>query len=99
MADSITLKSVQNNGSVTLVANNQTILLQGKAQGPKGDTGPQGPQGDPATNLVTSVAGRQGVVVLDKTDVGLSNADDTSDSQKNSAAVTLTNKTIDGGTY
>lgn len=96
MADSITLKSVQNNGSVTLVANNQTILLQGKAQGPQGI---QGIQGDPATNLVTSVAGRQGVVVLDKTDVGLSNADDTSDSQKNSAAVTLTNKTIDGGTY
>jgi len=34
-----------------------------------------------------------------KAQVGLSNVDNTSDSQKNSAAVTLTNKTIDGGTY
>jgi len=79
MADSITLKSVQNSGTVTLVANNQTILLQGKAQGPQGI---QGPQGDPATNLVTSVAGKQGIVTLTKSDVGLSNAENTSDLSK-----------------
>ena len=42
-------------------------------QGPKGDTGaqgPQGPQGDPATNLVQSVNGKQGTVVLGASDVG-----------------------------
>lgn len=36
----------------------------------KGATGPQGPQGDPATNLVQSVNGKQGVVVLGASDVG-----------------------------
>lgn len=46
------------------------------SQGPKGDkgdtgaTGPQGPQGDPATNLVQSVNGKQGTVVLGASDVG-----------------------------
>ncbi|TXH49432.1 MAG: hypothetical protein E6Q97_22690 [Desulfurellales bacterium] len=38
-----------------------------------GIKGDKGDAGDPATNLVTSVAGKQGVVTLDKTDVGLSN--------------------------
>lgn len=51
-------------------------------QGPTGATGATGPQGDPASNLVTSVAGRQGVVVLAKADVGLSNVDNTADSAK-----------------
>jgi len=87
MADSITLKSVQNSGTVTLVANNQTILLQGKAQGPQGI---QGPQGDPATNLVTSVAGKQGIVTLTKSDVGLSNAENTSDLSKPISTATQT---------
>jgi hypothetical protein len=45
---------------------------------------------------VTTVAGRAGDVVLTKTDVGLSNVDNTSDATKNAAAVTLTNKTING---
>lgn len=39
-------------------------------QGETGATGQQGPQGDPATNLVQSVNGKQGVVVLNATDVG-----------------------------
>ena len=43
---------------------------------------------------VASVAGKTGTVVLDKTDVGLNNVDNTSDSAKDSAATTLTNKTI-----
>lgn len=38
--------------------------------GATGATGPQGPAGDPASNLVTSVNGQQGVVVLDAADVG-----------------------------
>lgn len=38
--------------------------------GPQGEQGPQGPQGDPATNLVQSVNGKQGTVVLGASDVG-----------------------------
>lgn len=38
--------------------------------GPTGPAGPQGPQGDPATNLVQSVNGKQGTVVLGASDVG-----------------------------
>lgn len=36
---------------------------------------------------------------LDKNSVGLSNVDNTSDAEKNTATVVLKNKTIDGGTY
>lgn len=43
---------------------------------------------------VASVNGETGVVVLDKSDIGLGNVDNTSDSTKNAAAVTLTNKTL-----
>ena len=50
----------------------------------------------PNTNAVVSVNGKTGTVVLNKTDVGLSNVDNTSDSTKNSTAATLTNKTING---
>ncbi|WP_305067667.1 hypothetical protein [Lysobacter sp. GX 14042] len=39
-------------------------------EGPAGPEGPQGPQGDPATNLVQSVNGKQGTVVLGAADVG-----------------------------
>lgn len=48
------------------------------------------------TDAVTSVAGQTGSVVLAKADVGLANVDNTSDATKNSAAATLTNKTING---
>ena len=47
-------------------------------------------------DLVTSVASKQGLVTLVKGDVGLGNVDNTSDATKNAAAVTLTNKTING---
>jgi hypothetical protein len=43
---------------------------------------------------VVSVAGRNGVVVLTKSDVGLSNVDNTSDATKNAATATLSNKTL-----
>lgn len=45
-------------------------------------------------SAVISVNEQTGVVVLAKADVGLGNVDNTSDATKNSAAVTLTNKTI-----
>ena len=44
--------------------------------------------------VIVSVAGRTGVIVLTKADVGLSNVDNTSDSIKNAAPATLTNKTF-----
>jgi hypothetical protein len=47
-------------------------------------------------DAVTSVATKTGAVTLVKADVGLGNVDNTSDATKNAAAVTLTNKTIDG---
>src|SRR5580765_388495 len=50
----------------------------------------------PVANAVQSVNGKQGVVVLNKSDVGLGNVDNTSDATKWSQAATLTNKAIDG---
>ena len=40
-----------------------------------------------------------GNIDLTKSDVGLSNVDNTSDANKNTAIAVLSNKTIDGGTY
>lgn len=53
-------------------------------------TGAPGKDGDPASNLVTSVSGKQGVVTLDKTDVGLTNVDNTSDANKPISTATQT---------
>src|SRR4029077_20901276 len=50
----------------------------------------------PVANAVQSVNGKTGIVVVNSNDVGLGSVDNTSDSSKNSAAATLTNKTIDG---
>jgi hypothetical protein len=50
----------------------------------------------PNTNAVVSVNAKTGAVVINKTDVGLGNVDNTSDATKNSAVATLTNKTING---
>jgi hypothetical protein len=46
------------------------------------------------TGIVTSVNTRTGDVVLDSTDVGLGNVNNTSDATKNAAVATLTNKTL-----
>jgi hypothetical protein len=48
------------------------------------------------TDSVLSVNGNTGAVTIDKTSVGLGNVDNTSDATKNSAAVTLSNKTAIG---
>ena len=50
------------------------------------------------SGVVDSVAGKTGVVTLVKGDVGLGNVDNTSDATKNSAAATLSNKTLDTNT-
>jgi hypothetical protein len=47
-------------------------------------------------SAVSSVNSKTGAVVLVKADILLDQVDDTSDATKNSAAVTLTNKTING---
>jgi hypothetical protein len=45
-------------------------------------------------DAVSSVNSKTGAVVVNKTDVGLSNVDNTSDATKNAAVATLTNKTL-----
>jgi hypothetical protein len=50
------------------------------------------------TDAVATVAGRTGNVTLTKSDVGLGNVDDTSDSARNSAAAALTNKDLTSAT-
>lgn len=50
--------------------------------------------GSGPSGAVTSVNGQTGDVVITKSDVGLSNVDNTSDATKNSAVATLTNKTL-----
>ena len=61
------------NKTITLRKSTNAITLkQTGRRGLTGATGPQGPkgdQGDPATNLVQSVNGKQGVVVLNASDV------------------------------
>lgn len=95
-----------------LVDESPATWEQQAAQGPQGDPGPQGepgeegpqgPPGDPATNLVTSVAGRTGAVTLVKADVGLASVDNTADSAKPISTATQTaldgkESTISSGT-
>jgi hypothetical protein len=50
--------------SLATPPNSVTVINQIVAKGDKGDTGAKGDTGDPATNLVTKVAGRQGEVQL-----------------------------------
>jgi len=62
-----------------------------------------GPQGDPGVQLVTSVAGMIGAVVLAKGDVGLGNVDNTSDVNKpvstaQAIAIALKQDTLVSGT-
>src|SRR4029077_985183 len=47
-------------------------------------------------SAVSSVNAKTGAVVINQTDVGLSNVNNTSDAQKDAASTTLTNKTIRG---
>lgn len=49
------------------------------------------------SNAVASVNGYTGVVVLDKTDIGLDQVDNTSDADKWTATVSLQNKTLTAG--
>lgn len=70
--------TITTDSSVTTVtpASTTTIITPSTSVGQKGDPG------DPATNLVTSVNGKQGVVILNPTDIGLGNVDNTSDLNK-----------------
>ena len=72
------IKSNRKTNSYTVrKINRVTQVVRVGRRGLQGETGPQGPKGDkgdPATNLVQSVNGKQGVVVLNATDV---NADPT----------------------
>ncbi|MFF2094859.1 GDSL-type esterase/lipase family protein [Streptomyces sp. NPDC058202] len=61
------------------------------APGAAGTPGAKGDPGDPATNLVTSVAGKQGVVVLAAADVG-ADASGAAAAAQSAAATDATNK-------
>lgn len=61
------------------------------ATGATGVAGPKGDPGDPATNLVTSVNGKQGLVVLSSADVG-ADATGAATSAQTAAATDATNK-------
>ena len=72
MSETVTV--TQPRDTVIVSQDGATQLVKVVAQGPVGAMGPQGAQGeqgDPATNLVQSVAGKQGTVTLAKADVGL----------------------------
>jgi hypothetical protein len=75
--------SVTNVGTTAAAVLNFTI--------PAGAAGPQGPAGDPATNLVTSVAGRTGTITLAVADV--SNAVSASDARLTDARTPTAHKT------
>lgn len=74
----IQLRKIEKDITIQLRKRANTIELKQVGRkgekGEKGDKGDKGEKGDPATNLVTSVNGKQGVVVLTATDV---NADTT----------------------
>lgn len=75
--------------NIQLKKKNINVTLIGR-RGVKGERGEQGPQGDPATNLVQSVNGKQGVVVLNPTDVGADSAGSAATAQANAKTYTDT---------
>lgn len=75
-----TIRLNRRDKTIKVVNRIDTVRLQ--HAGKPGPIGATGPQGDPAITLVTSVAGKQGVVTLDADDVGLSLVDNTPDVSK-----------------
>lgn len=85
----IRLNAAENKMTLRKVENNFSLEQVGR-RGLAGAKGDKGDPGDPASNLVTSVNGEQGVVVLDKSDIGLANVDNTSDASKPVSTATQT---------
>lgn len=95
--------------TIKLVKRSKRLVV--RASGLRGPVGPAGAQGPPGGGLPNGgVAGQYlrknsatngdaSFATITKSEVGLGNVDDTSDATKNSATATLSNKTIDGGTY
>jgi hypothetical protein len=73
-------------GSIAFAVGDYVIYSPATSAWEKADT----------TDAVTTVNGYSGSVSLGKSDVGLGNVDNTSDSTKDAATATLTNKTISG---
>ncbi len=67
--------------------------------GAPGPQGPQGPQGPAGEVLVSSVAGKQGDVVLEKSDVGLGNVENTALSTWTGSSSLTTLGTVNSGTW
>lgn len=69
-----TLRIVTKQSKIVLRTVQNTVNIQAKSK--------RGLKGEPGIGLVDSVNGKQGVVVLDKDDIGLENVDNTSDENK-----------------
>jgi hypothetical protein len=65
--DGVSVTHSWNGSTLTVTSASGTSSVDLK--GPKGDRGPTGPKGDPATNLVKSVQGKTGDVMLTKEDI------------------------------
>lgn len=83
VVNQVTVKATVSNPIVRASVSSMRIIAKALVAGPQGAPGI-------STNLVTSVAGKQGVVVLNKNDVGLNNIDNTSDVSKPISTATQT---------
>lgn len=87
---------------ITVVVRNSPDIrlnVHKASKGEKGDPGSKGDkgdQGDPATNLVTSVAGKQGDVTLVRSDVGLANVPNVDATQRANHTGTQAISTVTG---
>ena len=93
---SFTVKNVVRNISVNRVGKRGLTGATGP-QGPQGIQGVQGPQGDPASNIVTSVNGQIGAVVLDSQDVGADSVGSASQALADATAYTDIELGVIGG--
>ena len=86
------LEGVQRNGTnLTIIDKKVNVIVP---------TTPSEVGAEPANpNIQNHISSTSNPHVVTKSQVGLSNVDNTSDTTKNNALVILSNKTIDGGTY
>ena len=86
------LEGVQRNGT--------NLTITGKKVNVIVPTTPSEVGAEPANaNIQSHISSTSNPHSVNKTQVGLGNVDNTSDTTKNNALVILSNKTIDGGTY
>lgn len=96
----ITVVEVKTDGATTLELQAAAAqVVEVVTLGPKGNGVPDGGTAAQVMRKVDSANLNVEWHTLVKADVGLGAVDNTSDADKNAAAVALSNKTIDGGTF